>query len=166
MTLYVKLAAVALMLAMCSGLYLTGHHMGASAVQAKWDAQKKLDAVAVAKVEGASQQHTKDTEATFGDILNNYLATYHEMHPPVADSVSAGVSDGSLKLRDNPVCSGERSALTASSRALDAAYTQALADRISHSIAAVRSGDLADERERQLDAQVKGLQDVLKAERR
>lgn len=161
-----KLIGAGVILALLAGLMFYAHHLGASSVQAKWDAQKRLDTIAVAKVEAASAEHARSLQAQFDALNVTYKDKLNEKPTSVADPIPAAVADGSLRLRDVTVCSGNVSATTASSRAADAATTQALADRVSHSIAAIRAGDAADERERQLDAQIIGLQDALSAERR
>ena len=167
-TLYAKLIGAGLLLAFLGGLFLWGHHIGASSVQAKWNAAQIVQKAAVAE----AQMHA-DAEATamrdnFNALSAKYEKAVNAQVPAIADSVATGVTGGSLRLRDAAVCpsGGNVTAATARSRALDAAATQALADRVANSIAAVRAGDAADARERQLDAQVIGLQGVLNAERK
>jgi hypothetical protein len=165
-SIYLKLIGAAVVLALFAGVYGYGHHVGASGVQAKWDAQKQVDAIAVAKVEAANAVIAKSRQDQFNTLEAKYEKSIQPV-PAVADRVSAGVSSGTLQLRDNTVCpsTGNVTTATAASRARDAAATQALADRVANSIAAIRAGDAADARERQLDAQVIALQGLLLAER-
>lgn len=133
---------------------------GAASVQAQWD-----DATHQAQAKSAQQ--SLDWLTHFNTIAARYEDAIHAPQRAVADSVAAGVRIGALRLRDVPPesCPGRVSDATASSRAADAAATQALADRVQAAIEIVRIGDEADAREHQLDAQIIGLQDTLKAER-
>jgi hypothetical protein len=128
----------------------------ATAAQAAVNAQAKLQA-----------DHTA-MENKFQALNAKYEAATHAKAPDVAGSVSAGITGGTLRLRDAEVCAADRqaAAATARSRAADAAATQALADRVAHSIASVRAGDEADKREHDLGEQVTALQGILEAERK
>jgi len=166
-SIYMKLAGAALILFLLMGIFLWGHHSGASSVQAKWDAAKVVQQVAVAKAQADNDLHAEMMRNSYNALNAHYQAILHEKVPAVADSVASGVTGGTLRLRDSSVCpsSGNITAATARSRALDAVATQALSDRVSTAIQIIRIGDAADTRERQLDAQIVGLQGVLNAER-
>jgi len=165
--LYAKLAAIAFAALILLGLFLWGHHAGASNVQAKWNASNLAQARAIADAQLQADVEAETMRNSFNALSSSYEAAVHAKHPTVADSVAAGVDTGTVQLRDAAMCAGggSVSAATARSRAADAAATQALADRVQAAIAAVRAGDEADARERQLGAQVIGLQGVLAAER-
>lgn len=161
--------ALAALLLMCGGFWYAhhaGYESGRAAVQAQWDTAK----AAQAKVVGQAETHNA-AQATawinqFSTINAKYEADSHAQAPAIAETVAAGVADGTLRLRDGTdVCPGDVSAATARSRAADAVATQALSDRVATAVEIVRIGDAADARERELDAQVIGLQAVLKAER-
>lgn len=147
-----------LVLALLAGGGWVGYDLGSSHVQHAWNAAKT-------KAQTASQHHTQQVEESSHAAAVDYIHALTTLAPQVAPSVSAGVAGGTLQLRDNPTCAGNVPAATARARAADAAATQALADRIAHSIAAVRAGDAADARERQLGAQVRALQAIVKADR-
>lgn len=169
--LYAKLIAAAAVLALLAGglLWFGAHEraIGAAGVQARWDEAKSVQAQAVAKAEADATNRVTTMRNQFDALSAKYEAATHAQAPSIADSIAAGVRDGSVRLRDAGVCAGgdQVSAATARSRAADAAATQALADRTTAAIAAIRAGDEADARERQLGAQVIGLQGVLRAER-
>lgn len=164
-TLQARLIALGILLGGLLATFLWGHHVGARAVQTRWDAAK----VAQAKVVAQASAHNAAQALTWIDQFRAIGATYeaasHAHAPTVADSVAAGIAGRSLRLRDAAACPGTVPAATVRSRAADAAATQALADRVQAAIAAVRAGDTADARERQLGAQVTGLQAILRAER-
>jgi hypothetical protein len=166
-SIYAKLAAGALLLGACLGLFLWGHHVGATGVQAKWDAQKAVDAIAVAKVEAKNAATAKSQQDQFNALEAKYEQSQKVALPSIADATSASITGGTLELRDITVCpgSGNVTTATAASRAADAAATQALADRVTTAIQIVRLGDTSDARERQLDDQIAGLQGLLNAER-
>lgn len=166
--LYAKLAAIVLAALVLLGLFLWGHHVGAAAVQAKWDKATAGQTVAAVKASEAART-TETAQATdFAGIASGYLQATTHAYPSIADALPAAVDAGAVRLRDNcpSPTGGGVSEATARSRAADAAATQALADRVENSISAVRAGDEADARERQLGAQVIGLQAVLTAERK
>lgn len=166
-SLYAKLAGFVLVLAALAGLFLWGHHVGAAGVQAKWDKAKLAQAVVVEKAQADNAAQATKWINSFSAIGAQYEATTHAQFRSMGDQVAAGVASGAVRLRgsDTGACRGLVPAATARSRAADAAATQALADRVQAAIAAVRAGDAADRREAHLDAQVIGLQGVLKAER-
>lgn len=165
-SIYAKLIGAGILVACLLGIFLYGRHVGASSVQDKWDAQKQVDAIAVAKVEATNAATAKSQQDQFNALEAKYEQAI-KPSPSVADTVSAGVTSGTLRLRDSTVCpsSGNVTAATAASRASDAAATAAIAQRVADSITAVRVGDAADKREQDLDAQIIGLQGLLKAER-
>jgi hypothetical protein len=166
-TLYAKLAALGLVLAALTGLYLWGHHEGATGVQARWDAAKAAQQAVADHQATASAQQTLTWTQQFSAIATHYEEAIHAPQPAVADAVGPAVAAGTLRLRDDApaVCRGQVSIAAARSRAADAAATQALADRLANSIAAIRAGDEADQRERALGQQIIALQAVLQAER-
>jgi hypothetical protein len=166
-SIYMKLAGAGLILVLLGSLFLWSDHHGAARVQAKWDAAKVVQQAAVAKAQADNDLHAEIMRNSYNALNAHYEAILHEKVPAVADTVAAGVTSGIFRLRDNPVCpsSSNVTAATARSRAADAAATQALADRVANSITAVRVGDAADARERQLDAKVTALQGILIAER-
>lgn len=148
--------------------YRHAYDKGAASVQAAWDAQKLQDAGAVARAQAQNDVRSRLEIGVFSAVAQKYEDTLHAQPPSVADSAAAGVAAGTLRLRDDVACSagpGAVSEATARSRSADAAATQALADRVRTGIEMVRLGDAADERERQLDAQILALQGVLTAER-
>lgn len=165
-SLYAKLIALGLMMA---GLYLWGHHKGAESVQARWDAAQAMQSAAAANQRAASAQQTLDWTQQFQGIQAHYEAATHEPTPTVADATAVAVSAGTLRLpagsSQTDRCGGSVSGAASRSRAADAAATQALADRVTAAIAAVRAGDDADARERALGQQVTALQALLRAER-
>ncbi|NII73922.1 hypothetical protein FHW84_002495 [Dyella sp. SG562] len=171
-SLEAKLIAIGLVLAALAGGFIwyghTRYEAGAASVQAKWDIDKSAQDEAVGKASAASVARFNSLTSQFNQLSAKYEEMTHDPMPAVADSVSAGVRNGTLGLRGEvecPVHSGTVDAATARSRAADAAATQALADRVQAAIAAVRAGDEADQRERQLGQQVVALQGILRAER-
>lgn len=166
-SIYVKLIGIVLIFLLFVGIFLWGHHVGASNVQAKWNAEKVSQQAAVAEAQLHADAESTAMRNQYNALSANYEATLHAQVPALADSVSSGISTGALRLRYSSPCpsTGGMSKITAASRAADAAATQALADRVASSISAVRAGDAADARERQLDAQIIGLQGILKVER-
>lgn len=168
-SIYAKLAGAVLVLVALAALWLWGHHVGTASVQAQWDLSKAQQQAATANQRAASAQQTLNWTQQFAGISAHYEATAHETSPPVADATAAAVHAGTLRLShdtDAARCAGAVPAATARARAADAAATQALADRVTAAIAAVRAGDDADARERQLGEQVKALQALLQAERK
>jgi hypothetical protein len=165
--MYAKVIGVAALLLILLGLFLWGHHAGAASVQAKWDAAKVAQQIAVAKAQAHVDVEAETMRNSFNALSASYEAAVHAKHPAVADSVAAGVDAGTFQLRDDCQATARAgvSEATARSRAADAAATQAIADRVQAAIAAVRAGDEADRQNAQLRAQVIGLQDVLAAER-
>jgi hypothetical protein len=164
--LYAKLIGLGLTLAALVGLFAWGHHVGAVGVQKRWDAAKTGQAVVAERATVAHLAQALDWNQRFATIATHYEATSHAPTPAVADSVAAAAAAGTLRLRDRTdVCPRGVPAATAAARATDAAATAALAQRVTDSIAAIRVGDAADARERQLDEQVTALQALLRAER-
>ena len=172
-TLYAKLIAVAIVLAALAGagfyLHHSGYESGKAVVQAKWNAEKLVQADVAIKATAAARAHENAQVVSFSGIESNFLQATTHAYPSVADALPAAVTAGTIKLRNAcPVAPASRgmSQATARARALDAAATQALADRTQNAIAVVRLNDASDARERVLDAQIVGLQAVLVAERR
>ena len=148
-----------------AGAMRFSYDKGVDHVQAKWDiataAQNVVSVTASEKARATEQRQS----ASFASIEAGYLqATTNE---PTPFDIPAALAAGSLKLRNDCPApdTSSVSETTARSRDRDAAATQALADRVEDSIAAVRAGEAADARERQLSAQVTALQDILRAER-
>lgn len=141
--------------------------IGAAGVQAKWGAAKAEQAAVVAKAQAAATRRVMDLQHQFDALSAKYETATHVHAPQIADTVAAGLADGTVRLRDDQraACAGTVPATTARSRAADAAATQALADRTAAAIRIIRIGDAADARERQLGEQVIALQGVLRAER-
>lgn len=165
--LYAKLICLALITLMLVGLFLWGRHVGASSVQAKWDtANASQTVVAVKASEGA--RATENRQATdFAGIASGYLQATTDAYPSLSDALPAAVAAGTVQLRDTcPAhAGGGVSQATADSRAADAAVTQALADRVANSIAAVSAGDAADKREADFRALIVALRAALTIER-
>ena len=167
-SIYVKLAAVAVLLFALAGFGLWCHHKGATSVQAQWDAAKAVQTAAADRQALASTTQTLRWTQQFAQTATHYEALNHETTPAVADAVTTAVAAGTVRLRDEAptvACPGTVSVAASRSRAADAAATQALADRLTNSIAAVRAGDIADARERQLGQQIIALQALLAIER-
>lgn len=166
------IAFAALSMLVIGGAWYYGHtryEAGAAAVQAKWDKVIAAQTVAAVKSSESARAIENRQSNDFAGIATGYLQATTHAYPSLADALPAAVSAGTVQLRnDCPAASasGGVSEATARSRAADAARTQALADRTSAAIAAIRAGDEADARERQLGAQVTGLQAVLTAERK
>lgn len=165
------IAAAVLLIVMASAVAWFGAHersIGAAGVQAKWDAANASHAVAATAASEAARATENRQTQDFAGIASGYLQATTHAYPSLADALPAAVAAGAVQLRDHcPAAAGAGvPEATARSRAADAAATQALADRVQAAIAAVRAGDEADARERQLGAQVIGLQAVLAAERR
>lgn len=171
-TLYAKLIGAAILLAVLAGAAFWLHHSGVESgkatVQAKWDAEKAAQVIAVAKAKDQAETKYAGQVTDFSKIDTTFQEQSHAQVPSVADALSAGFDAGAFRLRDNPVCSSGSydKAAAASSRKLDAAATSALAQRVANSIAAIRVGEQADARERYLRAQVTGLQEIVRAERK
>lgn len=166
-SIYAKLAVLAVVLALLIVLFLWGHHVGRADVQSKWDVAKAAQSVAAVVASEAARATENRQSSDFSGIENTYLQATTHAYPSIADALPAAVGAGALRLRNDCPAGGgaDVSAVTASARAADAAATAALAQRVADSIAAVRAGDAADDRERQLGAQVTALQAVLRAER-
>jgi len=71
-----------------------------------------------------------------------------------------------VRLRDDCPASGDVPAAAARARGVDVAAAAAATQRLATAVAAVRAGDEADARERQLGAQVIALQAIVRAERK
>lgn len=163
-------AAVLLVVLVCAIVGFSAHErgIGAAKVQARWDAANQAQTTVAAKADAAARIKEHQQSADFAGIESSYLqATTHD-YPSIADTLPAAVAAGAVQLRNDCPANrgGDMSAATARSRAADAAATQALADRVQAAISAVRAGEQADTRERQLGAQVTALQALLIAERK
>lgn len=166
-TVYAKIAGLVVFAALLAGLFAWGHHVGTVSVQTKWDAAKGVQATAAVAASESARATEHGQAQAFAGIATTYLQATSHAYPSIADALPAAVAAGAVRLRnDCPAAPGGGvSRAAASSRAADAAATQALADRVSAGIAAVRAGDAADARERELSAQVTALQSILSAER-
>jgi hypothetical protein len=142
-------------------------NVGADGVQAKWDLANAQEAKLTVHASETARAAEHQQAADFAGIATTFLQATTHAYPSIADTLPAAVAAGTVQLRD--ACPapdrGGVSAAAAASRERDAAATQALADRVADSIAAVRAGDDADAREQQLDAKINALQAVLRAER-
>jgi membrane protein involved in colicin uptake len=157
----------------CAALYSGGMvylgytegHKGVAQIQSAWDAQKKVDVAAAKEAKLHSDAETDAMRRNYNLISGKYDRLLNAQLPSIADTIPASLSAGTLQLRYETTCPANHSdagaKATAASRARDAAATQALADRVAASIAAVRVGDASDARERQLDAQIDALQEVV-----
>lgn len=157
--LYAALALIALLA--LGGWWL--HHSGYASSKDDCEAAHAVTAAkAVASARAVEHQQTTD----FAGIGTDYLqATTHD-YPSIADTLPAAVAAGTVRLRDDCPASRDVSAASARSRGVDVAAAAAATQRLATAVAAVRAGDEADARERQLGAQVTALQSVLRAERK
>ena len=167
LTLEEKLLSLLAVILFGAAAFLYGMHVGAVHKQEKWDAANARQTLVVLAQATATKAHDDKQAVTFNQIDRNYLEANAHEYPSLAPGLPAALAGGTLQLRD--ACPapdpGRVSAATARSRAADAAATQALADRVKDSIAAVQAGDEADARERELDNRINALQAVLTAER-
>lgn len=165
--IYGKLAGLALILLLFLGLFMWGHHVGAAAVQAKWDlATAQQTQLALKSSESA--RATEHTQAqAFAGIESTYLQISSHVYPSIADSLPAAVAAGTVRLRNACPAAGSSDVPSTATRAreLDAAATQALADRTQAAIFAVSAGDAADKREADFRALIVSLRALLSAER-
>ena len=140
-------------------------HSDAQAIQAAWDKERTAGQIAAAKTEASNTIKTAALQGKFDKLQEKYNELLSTPPPSVSVATSASITAGTLKLRNEPTCPRSDAGAndTARSRAADAAATQALADRVSNSIAAVRVGDAATKREHDLDAQIIGLQQTVVA---
>jgi hypothetical protein len=165
------IAAAVLLLAMVSAVIWFGAHergIGAAGVQTKWDAANATQTVVAVKASETARATENRQANDFAGIASGYLQATTHAYPSLADALPASVAAGTMRLRDTcraPGSSGMSEA-AAHSRVLDAASTQALADRVAAAIEIVRIGDAGDARELRLGAQVTALQALLVAERK
>lgn len=168
---YATLIGVLLMMIALLGggwyAYHAGDKHGADRVHAQWDASKVSQANAAVKAatKNAATEHAQST--AFVGIESNYIEANNHAPPSLSIDLPGDLAAGTVQLRDSPVypAGGGVSEATVRSRTADAAATQALADRVANSVAAVRAGDEADKREQQLRNQVIALQAILTEER-
>lgn len=134
-----------------------------------WKQQVDNGKVTAAKVQAQNAKDKAALQSKYDSVEQNYELLLQQQGPSIATATSTAVASGTLVLRDagTQTCpsSNQGSDATAASRAADAAATQALADRVTTAIQIVRIGDAADTRERQLDAQIVGLQAIINADR-
>ena len=165
--LYVKLAGLALILALLAGLYAYGHHAGALSVQYKWDIANAAQAQIAAQAADKTRATEHDQSTAFAGIETGYLQATSHAYPSLADNLHAAIDAGTMQLRDDCSAPDSRSvpAATARARAADAGRAASATQRLADAVAAVQVSDASDTRERQLDAQVTALQALLAAER-
>lgn len=165
--LYAKLAGVLLVLAALAALFMWGHHEGALSVQTRWDAAKAVQTAAAAE-QALQTRATEDNQRNaFNALAAKYEEAIHAPQPSFAEHLAPAVAAGTVRLRDESaaVCSGQMPVVAARARIADAATASAATQRLADSIAAVRAGDEADQREHVLDQQIIALQALLEAER-
>ena len=138
-----------------------------SAVTTKHAVEAQHVAELTAKASEAARAAEHGQAQAFESIATDYIQATTHAHPSLAGALPAAVAAGTVRLQNDcpETHSSSLSEAAARSRAADAAATQALANRVQAAIAAVQAGDEADARERQLGAQIRGLQAVLRAER-
>jgi len=170
MSLSVKLGIAGLLLVALAGCltWFARHEraIGAAAVQARWDVATAEQAAAALRASESARAVERRQSATFAGIATGYLQA--TAHAPTPFDLPAALAAGTLRLRNDcpaPRAAGDVPATTARARAADAAAAAAATQRLADSVAAVRAGDAADARERQLSAQVTALQAILRAER-
>lgn len=146
--------AAALLALALWGLYTAGVHNGRAEVQAKFTAHLSADRGAEAVARQRARLKEEHDRAAFAQVASNYLEAKDEARRK-GDALAAAVRAGRVRLRKEWSCpSGDLSGAAAGAQAADgnADLRAASAGRI------VRIGAEAD-------AQVKGLQELLKAER-
>lgn len=165
-------AAIAILIASVIGSLYFGYTSGEAHVQAQWDAKKASQLVVAVTASEAARSTEYKQAGDFTAIATDYLQATTHAYPTLGATLPAAVSAGTFQLRDvcpkadRPASSASMPEATARSRIADAAATQALADRVKNSIAAVRAGDEADARERQYRALIISLRGILNAERK
>jgi hypothetical protein len=165
------IAAAVLLIALATAVIWFGTHergIGAASVQAKWDATTSAQAAVAVEASEAARGTEQQQSNDFAGISAGYLQATTHAYPSIADALPAAVAAGAVQLRDTCPAAGSDSRAEAAARArrADAAVTQALADRVTHSIAAVRAGDDADKREAEFRALIVSLRATLTAERK
>ena len=147
---YIKWGAIALLLA---GVFAYGHHKGAASVQAKFDKHLAQDAIAAQKASEAARQHEQRDAANSAKVAEAYEQGKRDAEVAgkrVADDLRAG----NLRLRKQwQGCQNLPGPSTGA-----AEPDAGAADRNESAGAIVRAAREADE-------QIKGLQDILRAER-
>lgn len=145
-----------------------GHYKAKiAAVTTKHAVEAQHVAELATKASEAARNAEHRQAQAFDAITTDYIQATTHAHPSLAGALPAAIAAGTVRLQNDcpETHSSSLSEAAARSRAADAAATQALANRVQAAIAAVQAGDEADARERQLGAQIRGLQAVLRAER-
>lgn len=106
------------------------------------------------KASEANRQAEHGLADAYNDISTDYLRKTPDDYPSIADAIDPGA----VRLRNDCPAGDTRATDTAASRAAGEAATAALAHRVQTAIDAVRIGDEADKRERDLREQVIALQ--------
>jgi len=169
--LYARLiAAGVLMLALVGGLLWFGAHergIGAAKVQAKWDLANAAQTKLALDASESARNFERSQSASFSLISDTYLQATSHAYPSIADALPAAVAAGTVRLRNDchAIGSGGVPSAATGTRGVDVAAAAAATQRLATAVAAVRVGEQADARERQLSAQVTALQAVLRAER-
>lgn len=149
--IYAAIALVIVLIVAGTWFVIHERHVGAAGERVK-----QTDTALKASEAARATEHWLGD--AFSDIGADYLRKTTNDYPSIADTLPAAVADGTMRLRnDCPAASAPR-ADTAASRAAGEAATAALAHRVQTAIDAVRIGDEADKRERDLREQVIALQ--------
>ena len=150
---YIKWGAIALLLA---SVYAWGHHNGAAGVQAKFEAHMYLDGQKALAASEAARKHEQQDAANSARIAQAY-----EQGKADAEAAGKRVADdlrsGNLKLRKE--WRGCETSKLSDAATRPAEPDAARADREESAGRIVRAAREADE-------QIKGLQDILRTERR
>jgi hypothetical protein len=149
----------ALLLALAGGGWYLHHRWYDDGYQAKSAEVAKQDV----KAKVAADKRETAMRDAYNALANRYEQDKADAQA-THDRDVAALHAGTLKLQDRWTCPGVPAA-TARSRELDAAATQALADRTQAAIEIVSIGYDADKREADLRAQVTALQGVVRADR-
>lgn len=149
--LYMTVALV--ILAVVAAVWFVVHerHAGAAGERAK-----QTDTAL--KTSEANRRIEHSLADAYTNISSDYLRKTPDDYPSIADALPATVATGTVRLRNDCPAGDTRAADTAASRAAGEAATAALANRVQTAIDAVRIGDEADKRERDLREQVIALQ--------
>jgi flagellar biosynthesis/type III secretory pathway protein FliH len=132
-----------------------GHHKGAAGEKAKFDKHLAQDAIAAQKASEAARKHEQQDAANSARIAEAYEKGKADAEA-AGKRVADGLRAGTLKLRKQWAgCEDRLSGVAAGSAEPDAAAADR-AESVGRITRAVREAD----------EQIKGLQDVLRAERK
>jgi hypothetical protein len=154
---------VYLAIALAASLLLGGWYLHHRWYDAGYQAKSAEVATQDAKAKAAADKRETAMRDAYNALANRYEKDKADAQA-IHDRDVAALHAGTLKLQDRWTCPGV-SAAAARSRELDAAATQALADRTAAAIEIVSIGIDADKREADLGAQVTALQGVVRADR-